>query len=237
MDNAGYVAITRQSGLLSEMQIIAHNLANLSTTGFRREGVIFAEHVRRLDGAEPPLAMAHATVRMTDFRQGELTATGGSLDFAIEGEGFFLLDTPQGERLSRAGRFLRSAEGELVTVEGYRLLDAAGAPVVLPPDAADLRLAPDGTLSADGQPVAGLGLFRPAGGAPRREAGGLFAAPEGVELVENGRILQGFLEESNVQALAEVARMIEVSRAYELGQAFLSREDERIRHVIRTLAR
>ncbi len=236
MDTPGYVAITRQSGLLREMQALAHNLANLSTTGFRREGVIFAEHVRRLGAGEPAVAMAHASARVTSLAQGPLAATGAPFDFAVEGQGFFLIDTPGGERLTRAGRFTPNAEGELVTPEGHRLLDAAGAPVFVPPGAREVRLGSDGTLAADGLPVAQIGLYRPAAGsALAREAGTLLVPEGGVEPAEDGRLLQGFLEESNVEPVTELARMIEVQRAYELGQSFLDREDDRIRTVIRTL--
>lgn len=235
MDNAVYTALTRQSGLMREMQVVAHNIANLSTTGFRREGVVFAEHVRRLDGA-PSLSMAHASARHIDLSQGEMAATGSPYDMAILGEGFFLVETPRGERLTRAGHFTPNAEGELVTSDGFMLLDAGGAPVFVPPDAQQISLAADGTLSADGLPVGQIGLFIPVDPTDlAREAGVLFRVEGGTEPIEGGRMLQGFLEESNVDPIAEIARMIEVSRAYELGQTFLDREDERIRGVIRTL--
>ena len=131
MDVPGYTALTRQSGLMREMQAIANNIANASTSGFRREGVIFSEYVNRLDGA-PSLSMARASARNIDLTQGELSDTGGSFDFAIEGEGFFLVETPRGNRLTRMGSFTPSAEGELVNPDGYRLLDQGGAPVFVP---------------------------------------------------------------------------------------------------------
>ena len=93
----------------------------------------------------------------------------------IQGDGFFLIETPQGERLTRAGSFTPSAEGELVTPDGYRLLDAGGAPVFVPPDAAQVGLAQDGTLSADGQPIAQIGLWQPTDPlALRHQSGTLF---------------------------------------------------------------
>lgn len=236
MENATYASLARQSGLMREMAVVAQNIANQSTTGFRREGLVFSEFVKRLDGNEPSLSMARAHARHISPVQGALTQTGGSLDFAIEGEGFFMVETPQGERLTRAGHFTPNAESELVTPDGYLLLDAGGAPVFVPPDARQISVAADGTLSADGLPVTQIGLFRPADpNEMQREAGVLFRADSGVEPIENGRMVQGFLEESNVDPLMEIARMIEVSRAYELGQTFLDREDERIRGVIRTL--
>ena len=125
MDAAGYVTLTRQSGLMREMQLIANNIANASTAGFRREGVVFSEYVRRLDDA-PSLSMAHASARHVDLTPGETEMTGAAFDLAIEGEGFFLVETPQGNRLTRAGMFTPSAEGELVNPDGHRLLDQGG---------------------------------------------------------------------------------------------------------------
>ncbi len=236
MDNAGYVTLTRQSGLLREMQVLAHNVANLSTTGFRREGVVFSEFVRRLDGDGAPLSMAAANARQTYLDQGALTNTGGPLDLAIEGDGFFLVDTPAGERLTRAGHFQRNAEGEMVTPDGHRLLDAGGAPIFLPADAGPVGVARDGTISAGGEPLAQLGLVRPEDPAQiSREGGNLLRAAGEILPADDAVLHQGFLEESNVNPITEMARMVAVQRAYEAGQSFLEREDERVRAVIRTL--
>ena len=237
MDGAVYTNLTRQTGLLREMQVVANNIANLSTTGFRAEGVIFAEHVRRLEDGGGSLSMARAVGRHLDLTQGGLTQTGAPFDFAIEGAGFFLLDTPGGERLTRAGHFVPNAEGELVTPRGDRLLDAGGAPVFVPPDAEDIRLARDGTLSADGRPIAVLGLWQPETLADlEAQAGVQFAARSGVLPSEGvGAFLQGVLEQSNVNPIAQVTRMIEIQRSYEMGQGFLDREDERVRGALRVL--
>jgi len=236
MDAAGYTTLNRQSGLMREMAIVANNIANSSTTGFRREGVVFSEYIAALD-EDPSLSMAHASGRHVDLSQATVSPTGGQFDFAIQGEGFFLIETPQGERLTRAGSFTPSAEGELVTPDGYRLLDAGGAPIFVPPDARSVALAADGTLSANGQPISQVGLFRPADPlALRHQAGTMFSAGE-LEPAEGATVLQGMLEESNVEPVSEIARMIEVQRAYELGQKFLDAEDERVRGVIQTLGR
>jgi flagellar basal-body rod protein FlgF len=238
MDNAIYATLTRQSGLMREMQAVANNIANVSTNGFRKEGVIFSEHVVALGGAEPSLSMADALGRVVNQAQGPLAQTGGTFDFAIEGEGFFLVDTPQGQHLTRAGSFTPSPEGELLSLEGHRLLDAGGAPVFVPADARGVTLAQDGTLSAEGRPLAEIGLFMPTDPNGLVHVGGTrFAADAGVEPVETAVMLQGFLEESNVDPVSEIARMITVQRAYEMGQTFLDREDERIRGVISTLSR
>ncbi|SEM46622.1 flagellar basal-body rod protein FlgF [Gemmobacter aquatilis] len=237
MDAAGYTTLTRQSGLMREIQAIANNIANSSTSGFRREGVVFSEYVQRLDDS-PSLSMARASGRNIDLTQGDLNITGGSYDFAIQGEGFFLLETPNGNRLSRAGSFMPAADGNLVNPDGYRLLDAGGAPIFVPPDAGPVALATDGTLSAGGTPIARIGLWAPQDPtALRHEGGTLFVSDAGEVPVEGSSIFQGQIEDSNVNAFSEISRMIEVQRAYQAGQSFLDKEDERARSVIQTLGR
>lgn len=236
MDLAGYVALTRQSGLAKELQSVANNIANLSTTGYRREGVLFAEMVQALPVEGGAVAMTEARARYTDELQGTLEETGGRLDFAIEGDGYFTVMTPLGERLTRAGAFGHNADGEIVTADGHRLLDEGGGAIVIPFEARSIGLAADGTLSVDGEPVARVGLVTVEDRTRLfREAGVLFRADGATLPVEDGRIVQGFLEASNVSAVAEMARMIEVQRAYEYGQKLMDQEDERIRKVVTTL--
>ena len=233
MENTGYTTLTRQAGLLREMQVVANNIANTATTGYRQEGLIFAEHVTRTEGG-PSLSMATANVRNTSMMQGALTSTGGSLDFAIEGPGFFLIETPQGERLTRAGNFTLSPAGEMVTNDGFRVLDAGGAPVFVPPDAKNVAVSRDGTLSADGRPLGQLGLIRPTEAHDLiREDGVMFRTGGGTEPVLDARIVQGFLESANVDPIGQIARMVEIQRAYEMGQSFLDAENERIRTALK----
>ncbi|MGL5008923.1 MAG: flagellar hook-basal body complex protein [Paracoccaceae bacterium] len=237
MDSIGYTTLTRQSGLMREMETVAQNLANISTTGFRREGVVFSEYVARLE-AEPSLSMSTGNTRHIDLSQAGLSSTGGTYDMAIQGDGFFLIQTPEGERLTRAGAFTPSVDGTLVTPDGHALLDAGGTAIAVPPNARSVSVAGDGTVSADGVAVARVGLWQPVNPLDLvHVAGTMFAADGGVEPSEGGQILQGMLEDSNVEPVTEVARMIAVQRAYELGQTLLEREDARVRSVIQTLGR
>jgi len=237
MDNTTYTTLNRQSGLLAEMQSVANNIANLSTTGFRKERVIFAEHVHTLEGQEPSLSMADASGRWTNLLQGPLSQTKGTYDFAIEGEGFFMIQTAEGQRLTRAGMFTPNEENVLVTVDGNPVLDLGEAPIAVPAGAQKIDLANDGTLSADGVPFAQVGVFLPADTNELTRAGGTSFAVDGETApMEEPVLLQGFLENSNVNPITEVARMIQVQRAYEMGQTYLTAEDERIRAAIETLA-
>lgn len=236
MDAAGYATLNRQSGLMREMGVVANNIANASTTGFRREGVVFSEFVAELN-QDPSLSIAHASGRHVDLTQATISQTGGTFDFAIQGSGFFQIETPQGDRLTRAGSFTLSAEGELATPDGNRLLDVGGAPVFIPPNAKAVALSPDGTLSFNGQPLARIGLWQPADPLSLRHESGTVFAAEALEPAEGANLMQGALEDSNVEPVSEIARMIEVQRTYELGQKFLDTEDQRVRGVIQTLGR
>ncbi|MFN3274438.1 MAG: flagellar hook-basal body complex protein [Paracoccus sp. (in: a-proteobacteria)] len=238
MENATYASLTRQSGLMAEMRVVANNIANANTPGYRREGVIFAEHLASLDRRGDTLSMAHARGRLLDLRQGALTQTNNRFDMAIEGEGFFLLDTPDGLRLTRAGAFTPSAEGELMNSDGNRLLDEGQAPIIIPAGASTVAVGADGTLSANGVQFGRIGVFAPPeGDDPTRHGGTMFSIAGAPQPVETATIRQGFLEDSNVDPVFEITRMIEVQRNYELGQSFLEREDQRIRNAITTMTR
>lgn len=237
MDNTGYTTLTRQTGLLREMRVVANNIANAATTGFRQEGLIFSEHIVPVkDGSS--LSMGQGNVGSTSHNQGALTQTGGTFDLAIEGDGFFLIETPQGERLSRSGAFSPNAEGDLVTLSGYRVLDAGGAPVFVPSGVGEISISGDGTMSAGGNLIGQIGVVEPNDKLEMiREDGVMFRADSGYIPAESSTILQGFVESSNVSAISQLARMIEVQRAYEMGQSFLESEDQRVRQAVDSLTK
>lgn len=235
METAGYATLSRQTGLMREMRVVANNIANSATTGYRSEGLIFSEYVQSAPGQQS-MSMARANIYNTSMEQGQLTKTNGTFDFAIEGDAFFMVETPQGQRLTRSGAFSSTAQGDLVTMDGHRVMDAGGAPLFVPTDADSFQVGSDGTLSADGQPLGQIGLFKPVEmHTMSREDGVMFRVDGEIEPALEGRVLQGFLEGSNVNAIQQVSRMIEIQRAYEMGQSFLTTEDERIRAAIKNL--
>jgi flagellar basal-body rod protein FlgF len=233
-DSLAILAINRQRGLRAELTTIANNIANLDTTGFRREGVLFAEHVHA--GGGESVSMADLQARFASAAPGEVTITGGALDIAIVGEGYFAVETDEGPMLTRAGHFLRSEAGALVTPDGAAVLDAGGTPIALPPEGGPITVGRDGTVSADGAELARIGVFTAPPEAMTRIGRTAFeVAGEGFEPVAEPELLHGALEGSNVDAIAEIARMIEVTRAYEAVQGLIRDDDERIREMIRTL--
>lgn len=235
METAGYVTLTRQSGLMREMEIIAHNMANAATTGFRQQGLVFSEYVKAVHDGDS-LSMAAARVKKTSVAQGILTQTGNPLNLAIEGSGYFQVETPNGIRLTRAGAFNVNSVGDIVSSDGNRVLDIGGAPINVPPGEADVKVAADGTVSLGDQLLGQIGIVEPEQGADlKRESGVLFQTDAALAPSETGLVLQGHLEGSNVDAISQLTRMIEVQRAYEMGQKLLDMDHERSRTALQTL--
>ncbi len=229
-DSLYYLAVNRQRGLTTELTTIANNLANIDTSGYRREGLVFSEFVIGREGAQS-LSMADLNARFASSQPGSLRITDAPLDLAIEGEGFFAIAEEDGIRLTRAGRFQRAPDGLLVMADGKPVLDAGEAPIFVPPEG-QIAISEDGTLSVGGVEQARVGVFAlPPEGATRMGETGFLAAGPPVPIPEP-KIRQGAIEGSNVDAVLEIARMIEVSRAYEQVQGLVQDEDDRIREAI-----
>ncbi len=238
MDNALYINLTRQQALARELTTVSNNIANLSTAGFQREGVIFSEFIKPSDSSLGSISMGAARARYVDTAQGPLSRTDSPFDVAIEGDGFFQIQTPGGPRLTRDGGFTTTADNLLSTRTGHLVLDEGGAPIFMPPDAGSPSIAADGSISAGDQLVGRLAVLTvddPR--ALRREADGLLSTDAPLIQSEKARVSQGFLEDSNVNPVSEISRMIEVQRAYELGQNLGEQENQRIQQTIQTLGR
>lgn len=235
MNNAGYVALSKQAGLAKELNSIANNVANADTAGYRREGFVFSEYVRMLGPQDRSLSQANVGGRFFDATPGAFVETGSAYDVAIQGDGYFLIQTPQGERLTRAGSFMLDREGQLTTPDGHLVLGDGASPIAIPQNAASVTIAEDGSIAADGAPVGRLGLVTADPTTLMREGGNLLRSTGELETLENPRMRQGFLEESNVNPVLEIARLIEVQRAYEMGQNLLKDEDERISKTVEAM--
>ncbi|MBY9065766.1 flagellar hook-basal body complex protein [Hyphomonas sp. WL0036] len=232
MSSSIFTTLTRQQGLMQEMQVVANNLANSSTTGYKSDRAIFAEFlVPTGDDPQQSLSMGGLGGHAYQMEQGGLKFTGGQFDLAIQGDGFFMVDTPQGQRLTRAGSFQLSAQGQLIDGQGNAVLGAGGNPITIPAEVVDVAFGQDGTITGNGQIIDQIGIMT-ANGALMRDSNTLFSAAEGVVQAQDAKLVQGALEQSNVSPVLEMARMIEVQRAYEAGQALLEKEDQRISQLI-----
>ncbi|MGH6944248.1 MAG: flagellar basal-body rod protein FlgF [Geminicoccaceae bacterium] len=236
MSNSIYALLSKQAALRQQVDMVANNVANLSTVGFKREGLTFAAHVERLDVPGRTLALAEVRSSHTDLSPGSLERTGNALDLAIDGQGFFAVETPSGVRYTRDGRFATNQLGELVTITGHRVLDEGGSGIGIPAEIAAIGVSANGTITAsDGRPLAVLGVHRLPEGAMRREADGLFTADAPPEPADGARVMQGFVEASNVNSIRELSDLIEVQRAYDRGRAMLDAEHQRLMQTIEKL--
>jgi len=224
MDNAVYVGLSRQMQLRRELDIIANNIANSDTAGFKVEDVLNRTEAKAAPRTRQSEAIAFVLDDgvARDFTQGALNQTSSPFDLAIEGEGFFQLATPAGERFTRDGRFTLDVEGRLTTQGGAAVLDAGGAEIVLNLANGPIAIAPDGTISQGlgvGQVQVGqVGVYRfDDRAALRKDGDNLFrnVSNLGPELAPDARVRQGMVEASNVKTIEQVTRMIEVTRAYE----------------------
>ena len=225
----------------TKLGTIADNIANTGTIGYKAGSTQFsALLLDSSDNAYNPGAVS-TQVRHAISKQGSLTYTTSTTDVAVQGNGFFAVQTPEGTRYTRVGRFQLDANGILVTSQGYPVL-AGGSTVTISPDDGPVNIAEDGSISTD----------RATGGQQQQVIGKLdlvdFADPhalkpapdnlfiaEGQPTAATGKIAQGMLEDSNVRPILEMTNLIEVTRNYQAMQRFLDSEHERQRRAINSI--
>ena len=221
MDNVLYVGLSRQMVLEHEIDVISNNVANVDTTGFKVESLMVqtdAEHLP-VDPTSPLLANVNFPLDAgvaRDFSQGELKATGGALNLAVQGQGFFKVQTANGERYTRDGAFTMDAQGQIVTAAGDPV-QGDGGPVTLDPLKGAPSISADGTVSQQGQVVGKIALVNFSSlAALSKDGNGLYNNNTNLQpQPATAQIRQGMLEQSNVQGITQITRLIEVSRAYE----------------------
>ncbi len=237
MSNPAYIALSRQTALVRELTGLANNVANATTNGFRGEGAVFSEYMMRAGAGGDGISMSRLGGQYLDMQQGDLVRTEAPLDFAISGEGYFVVETPAGQRLTRAGSFSVSPDGVLQTTNGYRVAGDGGAPIAIPADASNIVVAPDGALSANGRQLGRLWIVSSDPTLMAREGDAMLRPEAPLETMQAPSVRQGYLESSNVEPVRAISRLIEVQRAFEFGQEILSAEDQRIRKSIETIGR
>ncbi|MDP3855901.1 flagellar basal-body rod protein FlgF [Phenylobacterium sp.] len=220
MDNALYVGLSRQMTLRREMDIVANNIANADTTGFKVESLLVeTEPMAPAVTAQGPRPVKFVLDRGVgrDFRQGTLRMTGGTFDLGVEGDGFFKVSTADGEQYTRDGRFRLDDLGKLVTQDGLPVLGDGGE-LVIDPKKGAVTIAADGTVSQGEEIVGKVGVARFDQLSVLEKVGdNLYrnTSNDQPQAAPDTRVRQGMLEGSNVKPISEITRMIEVTRAYE----------------------
>lgn len=241
MENTSYIALSRQGALRREMSAIANNLANMNTTGYKSERMMFVDHLSRSRSADfiadQRLSFVRDVASYRDISEGPIKQTNNPLDVAIHGDGFFAAQAPDGtEQFTRSGSFRLDNGGQLVTQSGLPVLTDAGAPIFFAPSDTSITISGDGSVSTENGQIGKLRVVTfddPY--ALQREGGGMYSTDQLPTNKLDAQVVQGSLETSNVEGVLEMTRMIEVSRSYNSAQDILKREDERIRKAVREL--
>lgn len=221
MNSGMYAALTGAVTSMQRLDTIANNLANANTAGFKKDKISFESLLNATvpttnnPSDEPVFA---GEIYSTDFSQGSHRQTGNTYDLALEGDGFFVVNSPQGQAYTRQGSFRRGNGGQLVTVDGFEVL-GNGAPISIPATAATVDIDGRGGVYADGVQVGTLDIVDfPKPYALQKQGSSLFLpANQNVvpQAAPNARVAQGYLEESNISTVTEMVQMIETNRHYE----------------------
>jgi flagellar basal-body rod protein FlgF len=234
MENIATIALSRLIAQSRALDVTAGNIANANTPGFRAERMLFTSWLAREPaGAEPPgggpIAFAQDRATFRDSTPGSRKVTGNPLDLAIGNEaGWFTVATPQGPRLTRAGHFQLDANGTVVDAQGNALLDVNGRPLQTVPTDTALHVAADGTLASENGMIGRIGVVRPDDETKlSAEGGSRFAADTPTSAVADPQIIEGAIEESNVQPIRELTRMMQQLREFQFTAQMIQAESDR----------
>jgi len=244
MDNSLLVSLSQQLAAYRAMDVIANNLANVSTPGFKREAAKFEEyiaHVRPAEDQKGPQTVSFVKDAgvLRDSIQGNTEKTGATYDLALTSSGYFQVQTPAGMRYTRDGHFSLDSEGNLVTGEGYQVQGDGGAITIAPIDG-EISIAPDGTVSSVvngvGNQLGKVKVVDFANDAALTKVGSnLYSTNQQPITPATVNMRQGSLEASNVQPVIEISHMIEVMRAYEATATLSKSQEDLMRQAITTL--
>jgi flagellar basal-body rod protein FlgF len=236
IDSGSSVALSGQIARDRQMDVLANNIANLSTTAFKGEEVMFATLLSTASGTAVKYVQDVGTVR--DWSQGPLTTTGNALDVALQGQGFIEVQTAQGIRYTRDGRLKLDSTGQLVTLEGNAVLGDGQSPIAVPAGTTDITIGEDGTLSSPLGTVGKLAVVNFDNlQAVAADADGLYTTDQAPAPATNVRIEQGMIEGSNVQPITEMTRLMQASRAVGMAKTFQDNESDRHKNAIDRLAK
>ncbi len=237
MDSPGYIALSRLVAAQRVMAVTANNIANADTPGFRAYRPLFGAVLERQVDAEAPrggrdLAFAQDRATWRDQSPAPLQRTGNPLDLATgDQEGFFVLQTPRGERYTRAGRFTLDQEGRVVDPEGSQVLGVNGQPLRIEPGSTRIEIRGDGSVTTENGPAGQLRIVRFDDQQRLRPEGDRnFAAPadQAPRPVEAPRLVQGAMEGSNVRPVLEMTRLTDDLRHFQFVSQMAEREGERL---------
>ena len=214
MDTGIYVALSKEVGIFRDMEVTANDLAGMTSTAYSNENVLFSQYLLPGNKKEVKVAYANDVATYRDTRQGELQITNAPLDAAIQGNGYFAVRTPLGERYTRNGNFKTNPAGDLVTSEGYQVLDESGVPINIDTTDRSVSIRDDGTINVDDTDRARLKIVKFDNEQLMKKVGdSLYTSDVPPKAADNFSVVNGMLESSNVKPVLALTHLMYVSRS------------------------
>ena len=238
MELPTYVALSRLAAQQRALDVTASNLANTNTPGFKASRVLFSDWLSPQTGTDAPTGdrkLAYTQDRATyrEQQSGPLQNTANPLDLAISGEGYFTVNTPRGPRLTRAGHFTQQANGTIGDMDGNALLSSTGAPLRIAPTDTAITITADGTVSTESGEIGRIGVVNPTDlNRMTAEGNRDLRADVPTVAVPQPKVVQGAVEDSNVQAVVETTRMMSDLRSFQFTTQFVQAESDRMQSAI-----
>jgi flagellar basal-body rod protein FlgF len=234
MENSLYIALSRQMVMERQMDVIANNIANMSTPGYKGEQMMFVEYVGQMDTGEKVSYVQDLAV-MRDYGEGPLSRTGNPLDLAIHGPGWFVVDTLEGQRYTRNGHFTLDQNGQLVTSDGYPVLYRQGQPIRFTNADTKIEISGDGTIATNLGPKARLNIVTFADEQQlHKQSSTLYSTDQPAQPALKAQVAQGMIENSNVEPIVEVTNMMWALRSYQAAQQLIEGDDGLLRKAVDT---
>ncbi len=216
MDGIAYILATKQNASLKHLEVVSNNIANSNTTGFKQDGVVFEQYLVRDVKEKTAYGTYYSSV--VDTNEGTLKMTTRSLDVALKGAGFFMVMTPLGVRYTRNGNFHVSPESKLVNSRGYPVLTADGQEIVFEEEDKDPIIGEDGSIFIKEASRGRIGVIEFENPKRLQKFGnGLLSSDVDGKEAENTSVLQGVLEDSNVNSVEQLTKLIEINREVSLS--------------------
>ena len=244
MDNTAYIALSRQMALWKQMNIVSNNMANMNTAGYKQDNALFTSYLNQTPEAigigSMPMFFTQDFADFQNFAEGAFKDTGNTFDMAIKGDGFFCIETKDGEKYTRKGQFTLNEDGALATTDGDLVMSENNTPFFFAPGETEITVSENGDVMTENGIIGRLKIAKFADNQKLLKiAGVLFENVEGNAVSfgsNNVRIAQGMVESSNVNSITEMTNLVKIQRSYEYVQQMIDEEHDRLSNTISVYA-
>lgn len=244
MDNTAYIALSRQMALWKQMNIVSNNMANMNTAGYKQDNALFTSYLNQTPAAigigSAPMFFTQDFADFQNFAEGAFKDTGNTFDMAIKGDGFFCIETKDGEKYTRKGQFTLNEDGALATTDGDLVMSENNTPFFFAPGETEITVSENGDVMTENGIIGRLKIAKFADNQKLLKiAGVLFENVEGNAVSfgsNNVRIAQGMVESSNVNSITEMTNLVKIQRSYEYVQQMIDEEHDRLSNTISVYA-